>query len=91
MPLSWSHVVPVISPLPFSVNQAPNTGSALALPRGCTTVTPVRTGPLPTTSRPLAGDQRRVADLDAGDVGDRVERAGPPPMSALRPSSRARA
>src|SRR5215210_4920321 len=52
-PLSCSHVVPVISPLPLSVNHAPNTGSALARPRGCTTVTPVRTGPRPTVSRPL--------------------------------------
>ena len=26
-PLSWTHVVPVISPLPFNVNQAANTGS----------------------------------------------------------------
>jgi hypothetical protein len=53
IPDSWSHVVPVISPLPFSVNQAPNTGSLLALPRGWITVTPVRTGPFPTTSAPL--------------------------------------
>ena len=45
-------MVPVISPLPFSVNQAPNTGSGLALPRGWTTVTPVRTGPCPSTSGP---------------------------------------
>ena len=52
-PLSCTQVVPVISPLPFSVNQAANTGSGLALPRGCTTVTPVRTGPCPTTSLPL--------------------------------------
>ena len=52
-PLSWSQVVPVISPLPLRVNQAPKTGSGLPLPRGWTTVTPVRTGPLPTTSLPL--------------------------------------
>src|SRR4051812_4496615 len=40
IPLSWSQVVPVISPLPFSVNHAPNTGSELDFPRGCTIVTP---------------------------------------------------
>ncbi len=52
-PLSFTHVVPVISPLPLSVDQAANTGSWFSLPRGWTTVTPVRTGPLPTTSAPL--------------------------------------
>ena len=51
-PPSCSQVVPVISPLPFRVNQAPKTGSALALPRGRTTVTPVRTGPFPGISLP---------------------------------------
>jgi hypothetical protein len=51
-PLSSSQVVPVISPLPLSVNQAPITPSALFLPRGKIAVTPVRTGPLPATSRP---------------------------------------
>ena len=75
IPLSSSHVVPVISPLPLSVNQAPNTGSALDFPRGWTTVTPVRTGPLPTTSAPFAFDERRVADLDALQIGDGIERA----------------
>jgi hypothetical protein len=43
-PLSSIQVVPVLSPLPFNVNHAANTGSALALPRGWITVTPVRTG-----------------------------------------------
>src|ERR1041385_6141008 len=52
-PLSWTQVVPVISPLPLRVNQAAKTGSAFSLPRGWITVTPVRTGPLPTTSFPL--------------------------------------
>jgi hypothetical protein len=33
-PLSWTHVVPVISPFPLSVNQAAKTGSELAFPRG---------------------------------------------------------
>src|SRR5581483_1983753 len=52
-PLSCTHVVPVISPLPLSVNHAAYTGSTLSLPRGWMTVTPVRTGPRPTTSLPL--------------------------------------
>src|SRR5258708_18144546 len=54
-PDSSSHVVPVISPLPFNVNQPPNTGSPLVLPRRNTAVTPVRTGPCPTTSLPCPG------------------------------------
>ena len=51
-PDSSSQVVPVISPLPFSVNQPPKTGSPFVAPRGKTAVTPVRTGPRPTTSAP---------------------------------------
>src|SRR5690242_10786193 len=52
-PDSSTHVVPVISPLPFIVNQPAKTGSSDLLPRGNTAVTPVRTGPLPTMSFPL--------------------------------------
>src|SRR5436309_15239275 len=52
-PDSSTQVVPVISPLPFMVNQPANTGSVDAFPRGNTAVTPVRTGPFPTTSLPL--------------------------------------
>src|SRR5271163_3237331 len=52
-PESSTQVVPVISPLPLSVNQAAKTASLLALPRGWIAVTPVRTGPLPTSSLPL--------------------------------------
>src|SRR5512139_1477954 len=52
-PDSSSQVVPVSSPLPLRANQPPNTGSPLAPPRGNTAVTPVRTGPWPTTSFPL--------------------------------------
>src|SRR5690349_16665972 len=52
-PDSSTHVVPVISPLPFIVNHAANTGSSESLPRGKTAVTPVRTGPFPATSLPL--------------------------------------
>src|SRR6478672_901274 len=52
-PLSCTHVVPVISPLPFSVNHAAKTGSWFDLPRGWTIVTPVLTGPCPTTRLPM--------------------------------------
>src|SRR5450432_3935481 len=51
-PESSTHVVPVISPLPLSVNQAAKTASLLVLPLGCIAVTPVRTGPLPISSLP---------------------------------------
>src|SRR5579872_3858679 len=51
-PESSTQVVPVISPLPFRVNQAAKTASLLALPRGWIAVTPVRTGPLPISSLP---------------------------------------
>jgi hypothetical protein len=44
--------VPVISPLPFSVNHAAKTESEPVRPRGNIAVTPVRTGPFPLTSRP---------------------------------------
>jgi hypothetical protein len=52
-PDSSSHVVPVISPLPFCEYQPPNDGLAIeSRPRGRTAVTPVRTGPWPTRSDP---------------------------------------
>ncbi len=51
-PESSTQVVPVISPSPFRENQAANTGSGVSLPRGQTAVTPVRTGPCPTTFGP---------------------------------------
>src|SRR5262245_32396726 len=51
-PDSSTQAVPVISPLPLSENQPANTGSLTARPRGSTAVTPVRTGPEPTTSLP---------------------------------------
>src|SRR5579871_6420146 len=46
-PDSSTHVVPVISPLPFKVNHPANTESLESFPRGRTAVTPVRTGPTP--------------------------------------------
>src|SRR6476469_10560403 len=51
-PDSSTQVVPVIAPVPFSVNQPANTGSLFPRPRGSTAVTPVRTGPMPTFSAP---------------------------------------
>ena len=45
-------VVPVISPFPFKLNQAANVESPALRPRGRIAVTPVRTGPSPTTSVP---------------------------------------
>src|SRR5215472_18340010 len=53
-PDSSTHVVPVISPLPFCAYHPANEKRCIeAAPRGSTAVTPVRTGPLPTTSLPL--------------------------------------
>src|SRR5215470_4606049 len=51
-PDSSIHVVPVISPLPLSENHPANTGSFDDLPRGWIAVTPVRTGPTPTSNFP---------------------------------------
>ena len=50
-PDSSTQVVPVISPFPFSEYQPAKTGSYPPV-RGITAVTPVRTGPSPTTSSP---------------------------------------
>src|SRR5580658_10265214 len=53
-PDSSTHVVPVISPLPFSEYQPANEKRCMdSAPRGSTAVTPVRIGPCPTTSLPL--------------------------------------
>src|SRR5260370_3771634 len=43
---------PVISPLPFRLNQPAKTASLDAFPRGKMAVTPVRTGPTPTFNGP---------------------------------------
>src|SRR5262245_38293043 len=51
-PDSSIQVVPVISPLPLSEYQPAKTGSDDCLPRGKIAVTPVRTGPPPTSSLP---------------------------------------
>jgi len=52
-PDSATQWVPVISPLPLSEKNPANTGSGERLPRGKIAVTPVRTGPLPRSRRPL--------------------------------------
>ena len=79
MPDSRTHSRPVNSPLPFRRWQPANTGSRHAsVPRGDTTVTPVRTGPCADDERAVAGDERRVADADARDVRDGVEWPGRP-------------
>src|SRR5215467_12036161 len=53
-PDSSTQVVPVISPLPFCEYQPAKEKCCMdSAPRGSTAVTPVRTGPLPTTSLPL--------------------------------------
>src|SRR5215469_1584512 len=53
-PDSSTQVVPVISPLPFCEYHPAKEKCCMeaAAPRGSTAVTPVRTGPLPTTSLP---------------------------------------
>ena len=87
-PLSCTHVVPVISPLPLSVNHAANTGSGFALPRGWTTVTPVRTGPCPTTSLPLP--EISVVWPTSTPATSVIASSGPgvPPIGSLRSRSR---
>ena len=52
-------------------------------------MTPVRTGPCADDERPVARDQRRVADAHAGDVGDRVVRARLEPADPQGRASRA--
>src|ERR1700734_2354417 len=51
-PLSSIQCVPVISPFPFPAKKAAKTLCVPFCPRGRMAVTPVRTGPLPTTRRP---------------------------------------
>jgi hypothetical protein len=89
-PLSSSHVVPVISPLPFSVNHAPNTGSALPLPARVHHGDPRAHRPRPTTSRPLPFTS--VVWPTSTPATSVIASSGPgvPPISALIPRSRAR-
>ena len=75
-PLSCTQVVPVISPLPLSVNHAANTGIGVGLAARMNHRHAGAHGPLADDQLAAAGDQRRVAHLDAGHVGDRIERPG---------------
>src|SRR6184192_1336500 len=74
-PDSSTHVVPVISPLPFIVNQPANTGSSESLPRG-----KIRDacpdGALSHDELAVSLHQRAVADFDAADIRDGVEGPG---------------
>ena len=88
-PDSRSQWVPVISPLPFSVANAAKTGSLDSLPRGKMAVTPVRTGPLPRTRRPLPEISVAWPTLTPGT--SVMALAGPGVPGKGRPSSRARA
>ena len=73
IPDSRTHSRPVSSPLPLSRWAPANTGSVQTRSSwGTTMVTPVRTGPSPDHQRPVAADERRVADQHPGDVRDRV-------------------
>ncbi len=77
IPDSRIHSSPVISPLPLSRWQPAKTGScgvARAARDDDGHAGPDR--PAPDDERPVALDERRVPDAHAGDVGDRVERAG---------------
>src|SRR6266851_6527749 len=51
-PESSTQCAPVISPLPFKLNQPAKTASLESFPRGRIAVTPVRTGPTPTFNAP---------------------------------------
>ena len=74
-PPSVTHVVPVISPLPLYEYQLANTGSRLFLPSREHDRHARAHRSLADNELALAGDERGVADLDAGDVGDGVEPA----------------
>src|SRR5579862_5802125 len=87
-PESSTHVVPVISPLPFSVNQAAKTASLEALPRGSTAVTPVRTGPTPTFSGP--SPEMRVVLPTSTPLMSVIALSAPGVPSKGTPRSRAR-
>src|SRR5512146_776254 len=87
-PDSSTQVVPVISPLPFSVNQAAKTGSLLSRPRGRTAVTPVRTGPTPTLSGP--SPEIRVVLPTCTPATSVMALSGPGVPSKGTPKSRAR-
>src|SRR3984885_12679284 len=87
-PEDSTQVVPVISPLPLRVNQAAKTASLEVLPRGWMAVTPVRTGPLPTSSLPLP--EMRVVWPTSTPLTSVMALLGPGAPSKGTPRSRAR-
>src|SRR5271156_5941625 len=87
-PDSSTHVVPVISPLPFSVNHPANTGSTEFFPRGNTAVTPVRSGPVPTTNFP--SPEIKVRYPTSTPFTSVIASSGPGVPSNGTPKSRAR-
>ena len=87
-PASSTQVVPVISPLPLSAYHPPNTGASSLL-RGRTAVTPVRTGPLPSSSLPSLAI--RVAKPTATPATSVMALSGPGSPSNGMPRLRARA
>src|SRR5438132_10570017 len=87
-PESSTHVVPVISPLPFSVNHAAKTAPLDPFPRGSTAVTPVRTGPSPTFRGP--SPEIRVVCPTSTPFTSVIALKGPGMPSNGTPKSRAR-
>ena len=76
-PDSSTQVVPVISPLPFSANQPAKEKRWMeSRPARQDRGDPGAHRPLADHQLAAAGDERRVADEDAGDVGDGIQRAG---------------
>ncbi len=75
-PESSSQVVPVISPLPLSVNQAPKTGSQRIFAARKNGGDAGADRAFSDFELAAAGDERGVSDFYAVDVGDGVVRAG---------------
>src|SRR6185312_9183110 len=80
--------MPVISPLPFWEKKPAKTGSLKFFPRGRMAVTPVRTGPLPTTSLP--SPEISVVKPTSTPGTSVIASAGPGVPSNGTPRSRAR-
>src|ERR1035437_3365636 len=89
-PPSVIQVVPVISPFPLYAYQLAKTGSRLSFPRGKTTVTPVRTGPWPTTSRPSPSISVVKPTSTPATSVIASSRPAVPPMGSARSRSRGR-
>src|ERR1700752_1824775 len=87
-PESSTHVVPVISPFPFSVNHPAKTGSFESLPRGRIAVTPVRTGPAP--GGDAASPEMRVVCPTSTPLTSVIAFTGPGTPSKGIPKLRAR-